>query len=71
LKSGAVKGGVKKQAEIHLCHQLLVVLMQSHAPAGFSRAFPIRKRSPAEAGSRAFARDEPPTEAGGKADSQA
>jgi acetolactate synthase-1/3 small subunit len=40
--------------------------MQSCAPAGFSRAFPIRKRSPAEAGSRAFAKDEPPTEAGGK-----
>jgi hypothetical protein len=40
--------------------------MQSSAPAGFSRAFPARKRSPAEAGSRAFAKDEPPAEAGGK-----
>jgi hypothetical protein len=60
---------VKKQAGVYLCHQLqLVVLMPPSAPAGFSRAFPIRKRRPAEAGSRAFAKDEPPAEAGGKAD---
>jgi len=42
------------------------LILGTALPAGFSRAFPIRKRSPAEAGWGAGLHQKPPAEAGGK-----